>query len=142
MKSKIQKQKEMEVAEKLLKESQNLIFVDFSGATMVDLKNLRSDLKKQKDNFKVIKKRLLKIVLQKLGIEFDPTQFDAQMGTIFVTHKDIVGAANAVYKLFKEKEKAKTEFKILGGYDLENKRRNEFFCIESHKNIDNRAQFN
>ena len=121
MKSKLQKQKEMDLSEKLLKESKNLIFVDFSGATMDDLQNLRRDLKKQKNSFKVVKKRLLKIVLQKVGVDIDPTQFDAQVGTIFVTNKDIASAANVVYKLFKEKQKNKIGFKILGGYDLENK---------------------
>jgi len=121
MKSKLQKQKEMDLGEKLLKESENLIFVDFSGATMEDLKSLRADLKKQKDSFKVVKKRLLKIVLQKLGADIDPTQFDAQVGTIFVTDKDMASAANAVYKLFKAKQKAKSSFNILGGYNMENK---------------------
>lgn len=121
MKSKLQKQKEMDLGEKLLKESENLIFVDFSGATMEDLKGLRADLKKQKDSFKVVKKRLLKIVLQKLGVDIDPTQFDAQVGTIFVTDKDMASSANAVYKLFKAKQKAKSSFNILGGYNMENK---------------------
>lgn len=121
MKSKPQKQKEMDSGEKLLKESENLIFVNFSGATMEDLKSLRADLKKQKDSFKVVKKRLLKIVLQKLGVDFDPTQFDAQVGTIFVIDKDIAVAANVVHKLFKAKQRTKAEFNILGGYDMENK---------------------
>ena len=84
MKSKIQKQKEIEIGEKLLKKSQNLIFVDFSGATMKDLTTLRSQLKKLNSQFKVVKKRLLKIVFQKLGIDFDATQFEAQAGTVFI----------------------------------------------------------
>ncbi len=121
MKSKIQKQKEIELGEKLLKESQNLIFVDFSGATVNDLKNLKNNLKKQKASFKVVKKRLLKIIFQRLGIDFDPTQFDAQVGTIFIPAEDITEAVSPVYRLFKEKEKQKTGFKILIGYDIKNK---------------------
>ena len=121
MKSKIQKQKEIEIGEKLLKKSQNLIFVDFSGATMKDLTTLRSQLKKLNSQFKVVKKRLLKIVFQKLGIDFDATQFEAQAGTVFIPEKDLAEATSIVYKLFKEKEKQKAGFKILGGYDLTNK---------------------
>jgi large subunit ribosomal protein L10 len=121
MKSRQQKQKEIEQGEKLLKKSQNLIFINFSGATMEDFKKMRSDLKKQKASFKVIKKRLLKIIFQKAGIDLDPKQFDSQVGTVFISDRDIVEAANIVYKLFKEKEKQKTNFNILGGYDLENK---------------------
>ena len=119
MKSKLQKQKEMEQSEKLLKESQNLIFIDFQGATMKDLKKFRDELKKYQAKFKVFKKRLLRLVFQKLGINFDPSQFEAQLGTVFVSSKDIIEPASIVYKLFKETEK--TGFKILGGFDLENK---------------------
>lgn len=121
MKSKIQKQKEMDLGEKLLKESQNLIFIDFSGATVNDLKSLRNNLKKQKASLKVVKKRLLKIIFQKMGIDFDPTQFEAQVGTVFIPAEDITEATAPVYRLFKEKEKKKKGFKILIGYDIKNK---------------------
>jgi len=119
MKTKQQKAKQIEQGEDFLKQSQLLLFTDFTGTGVEDMKNLRKTLKEMGAKFKVIKKRLLRIVFEKMGVDFNPEQFDSQVGTIF-TQKDIYEIISPVYKFSKEKEKR--GFKILGAYDLAEKK--------------------
>jgi len=117
MKTKEQKAKQIEEGVNLLQESKNLVFVDFSGAGVEDLSLLRKILKGFDSKFKVIKKKLMRIVLQKSGIDFNPEQFESQLGIIF-SDRDISEIAGPVYKFYKDKDLAKKSFKILGAYDL------------------------
>ncbi len=98
-----------------LKDSTNLIFADFGGTTAQDLRNLRLTLKDAGAKFQVIKKRFLRILLKERDIEFDPKEFEMQLGTVFAK-RDIFEAAGSIYKFAKDKE----NFKILGGLDLNN----------------------
>lgn len=98
-----------------MKDSTNLIFTDFGGATAQDLRALRLALKETGAKFQVIKKRLLRILLKETGLELDPKEFEAQMGTVFVKG-DIFETAGSIYKFIKDKE----NFKILGGFDFNN----------------------
>lgn len=113
MKTRAQKVQEIEQGEKLLKESRNLIFTDFSKTPAENIRSLRSLLKQAGAAFKVIKKRLLKLVLNKSGVDFDPGQFEAQMGTVFAP-EDMLGPAGILHKFGKDNK----NFQILGGYDI------------------------
>lgn len=130
--TKIQKQEQAELGLKKIKDSQNLVFVDFNKVSVENIKRLRRELKKLGADFKVLKKRILKIALQKSGVEFDPLQFKAQLGTIFLP-KDLSDFAAQIYKFSKELERTKKgEFKVLGSFDLLEKRFvdvNEFNAI-------------
>ncbi len=101
-----------------MEKNKSLVFVDFSGVSVEDMNNLRRNLKQLGSQLKVIKKKLLRIILQNKKIDFDPEQFEVQLGTIFSEKdiKDISEIANPLYKFFKKTEKK--GFKILGGYDL------------------------
>lgn len=115
MLTKEQKAKQIEEGEKLLKENKSLVFIDFSGAGVEDLKSLRKILKDFGAKLKVIKKKLMRIVFERERIDFNPEQFESQLGVIF-TDKDASELAAPVYKFSKELEKK--GFKILGAYDL------------------------
>jgi large subunit ribosomal protein L10 len=65
----------------------------------------------------VIKKRLLKFVFEKEGIEFDPKQFTGQSGIVF-SPKDMVETAGAVYQF----SKINKLLKIHGGFEVGDKR--------------------
>lgn len=119
MLTKQQKIEQVEQGQKLFKESQILVFTDFTGTGVEDIKNLRKTLRQLGARFKVIKKKLMRIIFEKLGIDFNPEQFDSQVGTIF-SQKDILEIAGPVYKFSREKEK--NGFKILGAYDLTDKK--------------------
>jgi len=121
MKTKQQKAKQIEEGVNLLQENKNLVFVDFSGMNVEDLSLLRKILKGFGAKFKVIKKRLMRIIFEKSGVDFNPEQFESQLGIIF-SDRDISEIAGPVYKFYKDKDLAKKGFKILGAYDLLSKK--------------------
>ena len=113
-----QKTEQLEIGKKLLEESRNLVFVDFTGTKVEDMRTLKKILSELGAKLKVIKKKLMRIVFEKQGSDFNPEQFETQVGVIF-TDKEIPEIAAPIYKFAKEKEKS--GFKILGAYDLSEK---------------------
>jgi ribosomal protein L10 len=125
MKSKQQKIQEVKTGEELLKKSQSLIFVDFGKVSTENLRSLKAKLKKLDARFKVIKKRLLRIIFKENKIDFDPQPtFEGQVGTIF-TPNDIYSTAGPVYKSF-------GGIQVLGAYDLKEK---QFLAADLFKKI-------
>ncbi len=122
MKTKVQKAEEIKVGKKLISESKSVVFVDFGGVSFMMLGRLKKELKKTGAAFKVLKKRLLRIAFKESGMDFDPTQFETQAGSIFVPGELSDGTAAAVYKFKKDLAKEKRELKILGAYDAVAKR--------------------
>lgn len=115
MLTKQQKKEQINESKELIKNSDSLMFVDFSGTQVEDIKKLRLALRDAGAKMKVFKKKLLRVALKDSGIDFDPEQFDLQLGTIF-SKKDISEIAGPVYKFSKGLKGA--QFKILGSYDL------------------------
>jgi large subunit ribosomal protein L10 len=113
-----QKTERVEIGKKILEESRNLVFIDFTGAKVGDLRILKKTLSDLGAKLKVIKKKLMRIVFEEQGIDFNPEQFESQVGIIF-SDKELPDIASPVYKFAKEKEKQ--GFKILGAYDLSEK---------------------
>ncbi|MEK7500838.1 MAG: 50S ribosomal protein L10, partial [Patescibacteria group bacterium] len=83
-----QKTEQLEIGKKLLEESRNLVFVDFTGTKVEDMRTLKKILSELGAKLKVIKKKLMRIVFEKQGIDFNPEQFETQVGVIF-TDKEI-----------------------------------------------------
>jgi len=119
MLTKQQKTEQIEKGQKLFKESNILVFTDFTGTGAEDMRGLRKNLKELGAKFNVIKKRLMRIVFEKMGLDFNPEQFESQVGTIS-SQKDISEVVGPVYKFSQDKEKQ--GFKILGAYDLAEKK--------------------
>ena len=113
MKTKSQKLKELEESKRLLDNSKNLVFIDFTKTSAEDLRLLRRKVREAGFVLKVMKKRLFNVALKEKNIDFDATVFGSQLGTFFVPD-DINGISGIVYNFSKGKE----GFKILGGYDL------------------------
>lgn len=118
MKTKSQKQTELNKGKKLLEKSQTLVFTDFTKLTAEELRRLRSELKKTGAEYLVIKKRLLGLILKEKGIDFDTKSHKVSMGTVF-SEKDIENGLGTVVKFFSGLEDGKK--KILGGFDVNNK---------------------
>ena len=121
MKTKAQKAEEIKEAGVLLAANKNLVFTDFTGISFESIKRLKRELQKSGAIFKVIKKRLLRVAMKEKGIEFDPVEFEAQVGTIFVP-ASLSESASIIYKFAKEIAKEKKEFKILGAFDIADKK--------------------
>ena len=97
-----------------IKASKALVFADFSGAGVSDLNALRKELGDISSKLTVIKKRLLKRALDEAGIKYDPTDFEGQVGTIFVGD-ELSAPTGLLYRFSKDHD----GFKLLGGYDIE-----------------------
>ena len=100
----------------LLKNSKNLLFVNFTGTGVEDIKELKKTLRPLGATVRVVNKRLLRVSLEQSKIDFSPEQFETQLATIF-SPVDISEIAGPVYKFFKSKEKK--GFNIYGAYDIE-----------------------
>ena len=122
MLTKTQKKEQVSLGTKEIKDSESLIFADFGGVPTGEIRTLKNTLRAAGAKFKVFKKRLLRIALKEAGVEVDPMQFDAQVGTVFAP-KSVYDVAGGVAKFAKDLLKnTKKEFKILGGYDAKEKK--------------------
>jgi len=121
MLTKQQKKEQVAKGVELIKDSHSILFVDFSGIPVTNLQSFRNILREAGAKMTVIKKRLLKISFQEAGIDYDPTQFDAQAAVIFVPD-EIVSVAGSVYNFAKDLAGEEKELKILGGYDIKEKK--------------------
>lgn len=120
MKTKKQKTDAIEKGFEDFKKSKTVIITDFTGLSVNQMNAVRRALKAISSQFKVVKKRLLKIIFEKGGAQIDTKQYDGQMGVVF-SPSEIVEVAGTVYRFVKEHEK-KGIFKILGGFDVAGKR--------------------
>jgi len=116
MLTKKQKELVLEKGKEMIGGSKNLILVDFSKTSAQEMRVFRQALKEKAAKLQVLKKRLLKIILNEKGIEFDSSSIKAPVGTIFLSGQ-IEDTAGEVYKFGKGKD----GFKILGGYDLDSR---------------------
>lgn len=122
MKTRKQKIETLEELGGVLAKSQTLAIADFTGLPTKDLNAFRQDVRDEKAVFQVVKKRLLRILLNKAGYEFDSKNFQGQFGVVF-SPNDILTTAALVYKFAKSKNKKdKNLFRILGGFDFSEKR--------------------
>jgi len=117
-KTKTQKINQVKSGAEELKRNQTVIITDFTGLTANEMNALRRVVRSLGGVFQVIKKRLLKIVLEKESLKFDPKQFPGQMGVVF-SPKDMAETAASVYNFAKQK---KDFLKILGGFEVKDKK--------------------
>ena len=118
MKTRDQKKVIIAETQDLIKNSRNMIFVNFTGTGVEDIKELKKTLRPLGSTVRVVNKKLLRVSLEKAGVDFNPQQFETQLATVFST-ADISDVAGPVFKFFKTKEKK--GFDIYGAYDLEGK---------------------
>lgn len=117
MKTKAQKKAAIESGVRGMEKSETLVLADFTGVPTKELNAFRKTLRAMGAVFTVVKKRLFKLMLKERGITFDPKTLSGQLGVVF-SPKDLVETAGITYTFSKGKE----AFKILGGFDLKEKR--------------------
>ena len=116
MKSKNQKKAELDGSLKKLDSSKTVLLADFTGVPTKDIVGLKKNLKSLESEYKVIKKRLLRIAFEKKGIKINPEDFEAQIGVIY-SDKELIDIASSIFKSMKASE----NFKVLSGFDFEKK---------------------
>lgn len=96
-----------------IKNNQSIVFIDFTGVKAGELNKFRKDIREKGGELKVIKKKLLRVAFNQVGLDFNPEVFESQVGTVF-SNEEIFAMAAPAYKF--------TSAKILGGYDIKDKR--------------------
>lgn len=121
MKTKLQKQSELDKARKLIEKSQTLILTDFGKIKVNDIHKLRKILKPLGADYMIMKKRLLALALKEKGIEFNSGSHKLSVGAIY-SDKHIEEIAGPVVKFFGGLgEEIKAVEKVLGGYHIKDK---------------------
>ena len=115
MKTRQQKEKEVQKGKELLGKAQSVLFVDFSKTPVSAIGNMKKALRDIETTYHVIKKRLLNLVLKDKGIDVDVKQFSGQVGTVF-SPKDISDPAGVVFRF--SKDLGNESFQLLGGFDI------------------------
>lgn len=93
-----------------IKASKSIVFADYSGVKTNDINELKSRLKKEGTNLRVIKKKLVDLSLKNAKIEIDIKSLPGQLA-ITISDNDEVAPARVLSKFAKENE----NLKILGG---------------------------
>jgi large subunit ribosomal protein L10 len=119
-KTKAQKTEQVKEGEQELAKSESIVVTNFNGLSANDMNAFRKAVRGLGGVVVVMKKRLLKLVFDTKGIEFDPKKFEGQAGVVF-SPKDMVETAGVVYKFGKPFAK-KDIFKILGGFEVKAKK--------------------
>lgn len=106
------KQKEVLVNELTdkIKESKSIVFADYSGVKATAINQLKSNLKKEGTNLRVIKKNLIELSLKNANIDVDVKSLAGQLA-ITISNNDEVAPARVLSKFAKDNE----NLKILGG---------------------------
>ncbi len=117
MRTKEQKIKDIERGAEDLKSSKTVLLVDFTGTPVVRLNDFRRAIREAGGVFRVIKKRLLKLIFSKEDIDFNPKDFEGQAGVVF-SPEEVYETSSLVYKSTGTAE----TFKILGGFNVNEKK--------------------
>jgi large subunit ribosomal protein L10 len=120
MLNKKQKQDLVEILVDKIKSAKSVVFADYKGLKMPDLKELRKTLKAANGGFQVIKKTLIDLALKKADMgEASAKKMEGQIALAF-SDKDEISAA----KILNDYSKKNENLKILGAL-LEGKFLNE-----------------
>ena len=114
--TKEQKKDTIEQVEKSLKDAVSVAFVSFDGLTIKEVNDLRAQLFEVGSKMRVIPKRLLKLVMGNLKLEFDPKAHSGQVAVIW--GDDAVAPAKAVHTFAKTSEHLTLIGGALEGKDL------------------------
>lgn len=110
MLTRIQKEEIVEELTDKIKHQKSLIFTDFRGLKVGELQELRSQLREEDIEYKIVKKTLIKIALDKAKKEVNTGQFESSVALAF-GYRDPIMPAKIISKFAKEHE----NLKILGG---------------------------
>lgn len=118
MKTKANKIEQVKEGVSNLKNSRIVVLTDFTGLSVNEINKLRKTLRATQSVYQVVKKRLLKFIFKELEMDFEPKNFAGQTGVVF-SSQDIAETAQAIFKFAKSQ---KDLLKILGGFDVAEKK--------------------
>lgn len=114
MLTRTQKEKIVEGLVDKFKRHKVAVFTDFRGTSVGKAHGLRRSLKKDNAEYKVAKKTLFDLALEKVGIRFSTQKLEGEIGVAF-GYGDETAPVKTVFKFGKENETLKILGGILGG---------------------------
>lgn len=115
MKTKAQKQEQIEETKELIAGNGGAVFADIQGVTVAQLMQLRRSVRAAGGRMVVCKKRLLGVAMRDKEMPFDAGSYEGTVGVVF-TPEGVETASGPVVRFFKELKTEKE--KVLGGYDF------------------------
>lgn len=103
-KTKEQKKQEIEALLSKITESKGGAFVSYQGLNVSDLTTLRKELREAGVSLTMIKKRLLRIVLDQAGIDYQAADFEDKNISLALSADDEVAPAKILAKFSKNHE--------------------------------------
>jgi large subunit ribosomal protein L10 len=110
MQTREQKEKLVKELVEKIENSKSIVFADFKGVKVKDLTLLKKEMRKEGVEFKVAKKKLIDIALEKEGIGAKTKEMEGQVA-ISISSQDEVAPAKIIQKFAKTNE----NLKVLGG---------------------------
>ncbi len=110
MLTRLQKEEIVNELTEQIKASKAIVFADYRGVKTNDINELKSRLKKEGTNLRVVKKKLVEISLKNAQIEVDVKSLEGQLA-VTISDNDEIAPARILSKFAKENE----NLKILGG---------------------------
>ena len=98
-----------------MKESKSVIFADFQGLSVKDMKDLRSKMREEGVSYKVAKKTLIKLAAKEAGFEEIPAEvLEGPVGAAF-SMEDEIAAARLIHQFSKKNENLKLRGALFEG---------------------------
>jgi len=114
--SKQQKEDIVQEMTELMKNAKSIVFADYQGLSVKDLKDLRGKMKEQGVNFQVAKKTLIRISAKNAGldVEIPNSILEGPVGAAF-SMNDEISAAKLIHTFGKKNKNLKLRGSILEG---------------------------
>jgi large subunit ribosomal protein L10 len=90
--------------------SKSLVFANFDGLTVKEVEELRAKCRENNVGYIVAKKTMLKIAMEKAGIDVDPKTFENGVATVFGFEDEVAPA-----KIVQEFSKSHPNLKAISG---------------------------
>lgn len=105
-KTRHQKEEELSLFRKKLSDLKEgiLVFINFSGLSVVKLSQLRREIKKEGGELKVIKKAIAHKAFEDAGIAADPRTLEGETAFVF-GYKDPVAVTKLIHRTFLQEKK-------------------------------------
>lgn len=98
-----------------IKESKSVVFADFQGLSVKDMKDLRSKMREKGVNYKVAKKTLIKLAAKEAGFEEIPSEvLEGPVGAAF-SMEDEISAAKLIHQFAKKNKNLKLRGALFEG---------------------------
>ena len=117
-----------------MKSAKSVVFADYQGLSVKDMKDLRGKLREKGVQFKVAKKTLMKIAAKDSGLELPDEALEGPVGAAF-SMEDEVAAAKTLHNFGKENENLKLRGAIFEGRVLSIKETKELALIPGKEEL-------